>query len=440
MKASVIVWISLLLGLLIATGCEVTEERIELWKGTQNGPKKLAGTVIDPEIDLNLRAKAAVALVEIDDYKLFQEMFTKMERAEAAKVIDAVAPRLAEMVKIDSSSEDKSISKLAVDAKDALYLLLDYAEGEGKATSERALIDWCVGDYNSRAMAGKYNIRTIVKKIGAPAADGLVPLLAVDQLVIKHVAELIRAVNDPKVLVKASAQLAKELKGNLDKIKEVHLVAAAIIGGGPIGDTFLDFATDNALTASLQRFSLRAFSESLNTGALKLSESQVTKLFSMAESEDYDQYQREETYYVIAQAGRKEDLPRLRKLLAEKDSFWRAVGFRCILRIDGEGQLRETLQEIARRKLTKDEDDVGEVISRIISFPKLLPKVRESLDDSSVFVKAVALGVLAKLGKAEDLKKIEPLTSEKQRLSGGFGYKTLGEAASAAVEAIKKRG
>ena len=33
-------------------GCEVNEEKIELWKGTQNGPKKLAGTLIDPEIEL----------------------------------------------------------------------------------------------------------------------------------------------------------------------------------------------------------------------------------------------------------------------------------------------------------------------------------------------------------------------------------------------------
>ena len=48
MKASV--WGALILGvglLVAAAGCEVNEEKIELWKGTKNGPKKLAGTVID---------------------------------------------------------------------------------------------------------------------------------------------------------------------------------------------------------------------------------------------------------------------------------------------------------------------------------------------------------------------------------------------------------
>ena len=40
------------MALLIAVGCAVNEEKIELWKGTKNGPKKLAATVIDKEVSM----------------------------------------------------------------------------------------------------------------------------------------------------------------------------------------------------------------------------------------------------------------------------------------------------------------------------------------------------------------------------------------------------
>ncbi|MCP4606966.1 MAG: hypothetical protein GY847_41720 [Proteobacteria bacterium] len=440
MKISVWSSVLLMFGLLAAFSCEVTEEKIELWKSTQNGPKKLAGTVIDPEVSMDLRAKATVALVEINAWELFRELFKKMNKEDAEKVIAAVTPLLAKMVENGGSAKEKPISKPQVDAKDALFIMLDYAGGAGKTGAEKALINWCIGDYNIRAMAGQYNIKTIVKKIGPAAADGLIPLLAIDQLVIKHVAELISVVNDPKVLARASEQLASELKANVKKIKEIHLIAAAIIGGVPIGNTLLEFATNNELSAEMQRFSLRAMSESLSNKAQKLSEEQISKLFAMSENSDYDQYQREETYYVIAQAGRKEDLPKIRKLLAEKSSFWRAVGFRCILRIDGEDQLGATLKEIGRLKLTKSKADVEEIISRIASFPKLLPKVRELINDSSIFTQAIAANVLSKLGTLNDLKIVEKLTGNKTRLPKGFNHKTLGEAAAASIEAIKKRG
>ncbi|MCP4676509.1 MAG: hypothetical protein GY854_13545 [Deltaproteobacteria bacterium] len=436
MKASIRCCVVAVLALLVLAGCEVTEEKIDLWKGTQNGPKKLASTVVDSDVQMNLRAKAAVALVEINAWDLFRELFKKMEKSDAESVVTAVTPILAKMVE-EGGSKEKPISKLQVDAKDALFIMLDYAGGEGKAAAERALIGWCTGDYNVRAMAGQYNIRTIVKKIGAPAADGLIPLLNVKAIVIKHVAELIREVKDERVLAKASQQLAADLKANIAGIKEIHLIAAAIIGGGPIGDALLDFATNKDLSDKLQRFSLRAFSESMSKKAITLSSEQVDKLFSMAQDLNFDQYQREETYYVIAQAGRKDDLERFFKLLTEKSSFWRAVGLRCILRIDGEGQLNKALQDIAKQ--TTDKSHVDEVIARIKSFPKLLPKVRELLGDSSGFSKGIAVGVLGEMGNKDDLKKLEQL-SGKTRLPKGFGHKTLGEAVKAAVEAIKKRG
>lgn len=440
MRHSIRGWLFACAGLALLIGCEVTAEKIELWKGTQNGPKKLAAALTDPELQLDLRAKAAVALVEINSWELFRESFKQLDKKDADSVILAAAPILAEMVQAQDPSGGHSLAKSQVDAKDALFILLDFAGGEGRDIAERALISWCVQDYNQRAMAGQYNIKTIVKKIGVRAAEGLVPLLTLDQIVIKYVAELIREVGDPGVLAKASSKLATELKQNPKKIKEVHLLSAAIIGGDPVGDILLEMATNKEIGAALQRFALRAFSEGLANKTFKLPDQRVEQLFSIAEDTEYDKFHREETYYVIAQAGRQDDVKRLRKMLSSKDSFWRAVGFRCLLRVDGEKQLSESLRDLAKRDHIQSEEDVEELVARITSFPKLLPAVRSLLSDPQAEIRGIAVNVIEKIGHPEDAKALISLKEDGARLPKGFKYKTVGEAAAKAAEMIKKRG
>lgn len=422
---------------LILLGCEVTEEKLELWKGTQNGPKKLASTVTDPDVPMNLRAKAAVALVDINSWDLFRESFQNMDKAESAKVAGEVAPILAGLIE---NGDEQAITKIQVDAKDALFILLDNLSGEGLKVAQRALISWCVGDYNIRAMAGQYNIRTIVKKIGAPAAEALIELLDLNQIVIKYVAELIREVGDPEVLAKASGHLAQQLKSNVDKIQETHLVSASIIGGAPTASALLEIAGNEKTNSKLQRFALRAYSEGLNTGNIEADDAQVKKLFTIAQNESFDQYHREETYYVIAQIGRKQDLEKLRKVLESKDDFWRAVAFRCILRMDGEGQLEEAISELEKNGGLSTEKEYEEITSRVASFPNLLPKVRDLLNSSRPAVQAVAVDVMAEIGSPQDAAAIEKLTESKEKLPKGTGHKTLGDAAKDALEKLKKRG
>jgi hypothetical protein len=421
---------------LLALGCEVTEEKIELWKGTQNGPKKLAGTLIDPEISMDLRAKAAVALVEINSWDLYRESFQKMDKSDSSKVVQAVAPILAEMTKPQAG--DESLTKLQVDAKDGLFIMVDFAGAEGLPAVQAPLVAWASeGDYNIRAMAGQYNVRTVVKKLGAPAAEALAALLSVDQIVIEHVARLIRDVNDEKANANASRQLADNLKANVEKIQEVHLVAAAIIGGEPIADTLLDLATNNKVSAELQRFALRAYSQSLDQGHIKPSKDRLDRLFKMAENTEYDRYQREETYLVIAQAGDKEDAVRVRKLLSNDVFFWRLVGLRCLLRMDPEGQIKPALET---EDLARSGEEINDIILWVIKFPKLLPKLRELVGDGEPFARGVAIYVLATAGTSADVALLEKRAGDTTKLPKGFEHKTLGEAAKAAIAALKKKG
>jgi hypothetical protein len=427
------------LAVCVSAGCQVTEEKIETWKGTQNGPKKLAGTFIDPSIDINLRVKAGVALVEMNEWEKFKESFPKMEKSDSEKVILALAPVLGKLSKGEGGGpQEKSLDKLQVDAKDGLYLMLDYAQPGSRNAVVKPLLAWCVdGNYNIRAMAG-YNVRTVVKKIGAPATDALATLLTTDQIAIEPIAKLIVDVNNESSNKKASEFLSEQLKSNIKQVGEKHLVAAAIIGGPAIADTLLDLATDKNLSDEMQRFALRAYSQSLDNGSIKATPGQMDILFTMAENTEFDKFQREETYLTIAQAGTSKDSERMINLLTNEVFFWRLVGLRCLLRMDGKNQLVRALNA---KKLARDSDETSEVIMWTSRFPKLIDQIHEALKEGNTFAKGVAVYALGVIGSIDkDVPILEGLLDNKIKLPDGFDHKTLGEAAKAAINEIKKKG
>ncbi len=428
-----------LLTMCVFTGCKVTEEKIEIWKGTQNGPKKLAGTLIDPSIDINLRVKAGVALVEINEWEKFKESFPKMEKSDSETVILALASVLGKLSRgAGVGPQEKSLDKLQIDAKDGLYLMLDYAQSRSKNAVIEPLVAWCVeGNYNIRAMAG-YNVRAVVKKIGEPATNALATLLTTDQIAIEPIAKLIVDVNNKNSNKKASEFLSEQLKSNIKQIGEKHLVAAAIIGGQAIANTLLDLATDKDLSDELQRFALRAYSQSLDNGSIKATPGQMDILFVMAENTEFDKFQREETYLTIAQAGGPKDSDRMAKLLTNDVFFWRLVGLRCLLRMDGKNQLASALNT---KKLARDGEEISEVIIWTSRFPKLVDQIREALKEGNTFAKSVAVYALGVVGSIDkDVPMLERLLDNKTKLPDGFDHKTLGEAARAAINEIKKKG
>ena len=427
-----------IIALLALAGCQVNDEKIALWKTTENGPKKLAGALIDPDQPLEVRVKASIALVEIKNLDLMRESFQKMEKGDAQKVIAALAPELARMSKGEGGGpQEKSLTKQQIDAKDGLFVLLDFADADTRGAVEKPLVAWCVeGNYNIRAMAG-YNVRTIVKKIGPPAAREITKLLTMDQVAIEPIAKLIREVGDASALEMASKRMAEQLSANVEQIQETHLIAAAVIGGNDVAGALLDLATDKKLSAELQRFALRAYSQAIESAYIQPDKAQLDRLFAMAENVEYDRYQREETYLTLAQCAGKEGVPRIAALLGSDEFYWRLVGLRCLLRLDGEGQLAPAL---ATKGLATSADEVDEVIGWTAKFPKLLPAVRDVLKTGDAFARGIAVYVLSIKGDpATDAPLLQGLVTDKTGLPKGFEHATLGDAAKAALERLASK-
>jgi hypothetical protein len=435
--------VAFLIILLIAAGCEVTDENIELWKGTKNGPKKLAAAAVDKSISIDLRAKAVVALSEISDrddediWGLLMQSLEKMEKPDASKIIEAAVPTLSKKVE---SGVEGGVSKGQANAKDALFVMMDFASGASRAAVEQALISWCTKDFNIRAQAGKYSIQAIIKAIGPKGARALIPLLTPKEITIKYVAELVRDAGDAAVLEKASKSLADALEKNLSSLQEIHFLSASIIGGNAVGQFLLRVASDAESSPERQRFALRAYYEGIDKERILSDRTHLDTLFSIAENEKQDQYQREEAYYVIAEAGTKADIPRIRRLLKHKDPFFRAVGLKCLLLMEGETALLEILLEIEKSKKAVTEEEVLKITARVAAFPKLLPKIRELLSDPSVFIMGIAVGVLQEIGVEDDLVRLASLENDERNLPKGFKNKKLRDAVKAAMDSIRQRG
>ena len=443
MKKPTIQTVAAATALVVLAGCAVTEEKIEMWKGTKNGPKKLAAASVNKDVPMEIRAEAVIALSEISDrddeniWDLYIKSLEAMDKMDAAKIVEIAAPILSK--KVDTEIKG-GVSKSQVAAKDALFVMFDFASGPGKEAVQQALIKWCTKDYNIRALAGKYNIRSIIKKLGAPGAEALIPLLSPSEPTIQHVAELIREVGDKAVLKKASTALSAQIEKNISQLQEVHLIAAAVIGGNAIGSLLLKTAGNTELSAELQRYALRAYSEGLTKQSIKPDKAQAAALIAIAENAKQDRNQREEAYYVIAQTGDKSAVPGIRKLLQQKDEYFRAVALRSLLRLDGENLLAEALEDLERSKRVSTEEEVDGIVERVAAFPPLLPKVRGLLGSESAFIAGIAVLVLADMGVKNDKELLASLEKDERNLPKGFKHKKLQDAVKAAMESIAQRG
>jgi len=430
--------------LLTVTACSVDSADIETWKGTQNGPKKIAGVLIDPAMPIDLRAEASLALMDINRTDLFIESFRKMDAADADGVILHAAPLFSSAVnpaKNNPGSAETALTPKQVHAKDGLYLMLDFAAKASRPIVEKELISWCVqGNYKVRAMAG-YNIRIIAKKIGAPAAAALARLLTTEQPASRTIAELIREIGDAKALEDASTIIAASLRATPTAITSTHLEAAAIIGGAPVADVLLGYATDVKTGIELQRLALRAYSVGLEKKVIPGSETDLQRLIAVANNTEFDRIHREETWMTISQIPLPAAANAIAELLSSPELFFRLVGSRLLLRVDPDTWTPKILRT---PDLVRSPSEVEDFIDLFCRFPRIAPALATLVKDRNLMARGFAISVLGVIGTKSQLPALEAvsadISSNNSPLPEGFSGKTTAEAARAAIDAIQKKG
>ena len=211
-------------------GCKVTHEDIDEWAvghgggGTQKGPGKIVAVLLADKYDDELRAYAGLALVRmsprspttqhdaIDGVTEVQAAVRQIQPVERrAAIVDAMIPGLTTMMRgdTDASSDEDSVSDLQIRAKDAAFLLLQFASPERHGEVTQLIIDWFVQDFNRRNLAGTYTAEQVVRRLGAPAAEGLIEAMnaRIAQPTLVKLAELIAVAGDDGTKQRAAERL-----------------------------------------------------------------------------------------------------------------------------------------------------------------------------------------------------------------------------------------
>jgi hypothetical protein len=213
----------LLLALLGAFGCKVTADDIEEWKGTVKGPGKIVAVLLSDNYDLDLRTRAAVALVEmpprtqpeqLDPVAELQRAITRLDPETRTQIIEKMVPDLERLMRGGESAptaERLGPPTEQVRAKDAAFLLIQHAQGPTRDRLVRAVVGWYVEDFAGRNLAGNYSAEQIVRALGAPAAEQLVGALTSETAppALVKITELIAALGSAETKNAAGARLVE---------------------------------------------------------------------------------------------------------------------------------------------------------------------------------------------------------------------------------------
>lgn len=223
----------------IAGGCKVTGDDIETWKGTVKGPGKIIAVMMSESYPLELRTKAAIALVEmeprqspevVDGVAELQSAVQRLDEETRRQIIDGMVPELEVLMRGGDAAPVESGEappELQVRAKDASYLLITQAEGASRDRLVAGVIAWYVVDFNGRNLAGNYSAEQIIRSLGSQAAgmlvDALDPKMPGRALIM--LTELISQLGDEETKARAAVamvELEQQMEGEefLEWLKE----------------------------------------------------------------------------------------------------------------------------------------------------------------------------------------------------------------------------
>ena len=172
----------LMLGALLCTapvlsGCsKASHDNVEKWRNTEEGPGRLAKAVADADVDMDIRAHAAEALISLGKVGDVKPIVAEMSPEVRDAFFTKLTPKLWAVAKI-LEADQAPVSK-QVRAKDALFELRQLAEGVRRDEIDNYLLDWLtLGNfYDERAGMGDNTGEKIIRAIGIKAGPKMVQL------------------------------------------------------------------------------------------------------------------------------------------------------------------------------------------------------------------------------------------------------------------------
>ncbi len=157
--------------------CELTERDLDAFQTTATGPSKIRAVLEDGGKNPELRARAAMLLLDLDRHDLngpdeLQRELKSLSSESRAKLVRPLSRVLLARMRTEPGA---SPSSRAIRGKVALEGALPLLQAAQQKEVGQALIKWIVEDVPKRADAGGHSLEALAAKLGHDAAA---PMLA----------------------------------------------------------------------------------------------------------------------------------------------------------------------------------------------------------------------------------------------------------------------
>ncbi len=217
---------ALLLFAAVASACAVTDADIEAWQTTMRGPGKIVAVLSADKYADALRIRAGLALVEmerpdVDGISELQGALRNLPDETRTRLVDGMAPGFIDLMQGRGAAAGAAAPSVAgaeaappaiqVRAKDAAFVVLQYAGAEQRAVLTDAIIGWFIEDFNGRSLAGNFSAEQVIRHIGTPAANHLVEAMNahLPQQALTKICELISQLGDDATKARAGARIVE---------------------------------------------------------------------------------------------------------------------------------------------------------------------------------------------------------------------------------------
>lgn len=480
-----------LLGL-TAIGCKVTAEDVEYWRGTVKGPGKIVAVMTSDKYPIELRTRAALALVEmeprqeVDGIKQLQHTLGQLDGEIRGQIIAGLATGLSELMKADDAdaSGAEGPSALQVRAKDAAYLLVNQAQGDNRNRLADAVVAWFAVDFNGRSLAGNYSAEQVIRSLGSRAAQQLVEALSAEmpQTALVKLAELIAAAGDDKTREAAGKRLVaieKEMEGSefmtwlkakvadsmkaqdesaklddkrIAKIAEIN--RENFINGGAL-PAMKHLASEKDVAARLIEIAeLNSTTPTMverRTKALQALEGHAKPehqdaLLKLALSSSSPTSVRDYAFDRIGDIRSKDAIPPMWPLVQDGSQEGQRLRWRAgelVLAIGGAEVLGEFFAKLPESDNFLPEELEGYATRMSQMTPPPTRTLTAQLSSPNWWNRVIALRYLERKGEARDVRKIRRLSSDKSAIPGNkwsqAKLSTVGDVATQAMKALKER-
>lgn len=469
-----------------STSCRVTDNDVETWKGTVKGPSKMVAVLLADKYDLELRTRAALALVEmqrsdIDGTGELLDALQKLDPQTRNKVLAGIVPGLTKQMNEGKVEPGAEPPPGQIRAKDAAFALISQAgpSAETRKGLTAAVMSWYVTDFDGRGLAGAYSAEQVVRALGASAAGGLVDALdarSPQQALIK-LAELIAQVGDAPTKQRAAHKLVEievEMNGApfLEWLKQQITSQLAATPGTKLDPARVektavlnrDKFIDDGVILAMRHLAdqpeianrLLAIAKDPNpdlanrrTRALqalqgKAREEHLDALLAIALDPKAPTSVRDYAFDRVGDTQSVRAIPALWPLVQDgKDQRLRWRAGELVLALGGTNVLAEFISKLPAGPDVKYEPEELEGYATRLGQMTPLPRqvAQAQLSSPEWHARVLALQFFARKGTQADVRLLEPLVSDTAETKGAHWPKdsTVGKVASQAIAGLRER-